>query len=680
MISKGISAQVFTDEALIHGVRKHIYKCAEYTSAPGEPSTLYIETAGGRSFLSDGTPSFNLAIGVLSPVPSGTLQADAYRPFRFPTVLVGDSRLGGISSTISAYESLNSRGYDVDAVVMFSNQYYRNHEFLNSWFGERGIGLVATNPPPPRTPKKLRSVDLKRMFAYYARASTTSEARSLVLLLDAKHKGRVRALQDMPERAMASVWYPFVQHRFIRSPRDIVTVDSAHKDFFATAVQAHHTENHDSELMVPKFDGSASWWTQGVGHSDQRLNAAASYAAGRFGHVIFPQISHEPAVKLAESLLSTQGKGWASRVFFSDNGSTGMEVALKMALRATATTYPPSNPKPKLEILGVSGSYHGDTLGAMDAAEGGIYNSMVEWYTGRGLWLDPPTLGFEDGELRVRIPWNNRTEVMESPSMVYDVPSRLNDFLAREYEDYIKQTVNEAVKAGRRFGALVMEPLVLGAGGMKFVDPLFQRVFVDVVRAMSNDLLPADRSTCQSSIQTLPVVFDEVFAGLGRLGFASASSVLGVVPDIAVYAKLLTGGLVPMAITLASQEIFSVFLGDEKAAALLHGHSYTAYPVGCAVANTSLDLLRAALKGETFQRARREWGNLGGKSVFTEMDIPPETVPGSLWSARFVNELSREPGIKRVMTLGTVLAFEVRGGASGAREFMNSLQDLLTLY
>lgn len=544
---------------------------------------------------------------------------------------------------------------------MFTDKYYRNHEFLKEWFYERGINLMAVEPPPP---KRKRVVDEKNLQQYYAHTSSTSDARSLVEFLDTKHQERINLHHSMPQRAMDTFWYPFVQHTSIRSSKDIMTVDSAHRDIFTTVTPSPSSQS--SALLAPKFDGSASWWTQGVGHSNTKLNAAASYAAGRYGHVIFPQVVHEPALDLAEKLLKTQGEGWATRAFFSDNGSTGMEVALKMALRATAVLYPSSEPKPQLEILGLSGSYHGDTIGAMDASEGGIYNSTVEWYKGRGLWLDPPTLGFEDGRLIVRIPWNGSEKKMESLSMAYDVPNRRRTDLEDIYRGYITEAIIGAVKAGRQFGALVMEPLVLGAGGMKFVDPLFQTVFVDVVRTMSHDiLLPPDQPHDLNSVKTLPVVFDEVFTGLGRLGFASPSSILGVKPDIAVYAKLLTGGLVPMAVTLASNHIFSAFLGDKKAAALLHGHSYTAYPVGCAVANTSLRLLDKALKSDTFQKARREWGNQGGRDVFSVQDIPPETTPSSLWSLGFVDALSKRPEIAKVMTLGTLMAFELKSGVSG---------------
>jgi bifunctional dethiobiotin synthetase / adenosylmethionine---8-amino-7-oxononanoate aminotransferase len=315
-------------------------------------------------------------------------------------------------------------------------------------------------------------------------------------------------------------------------------------------------------------------------------------------------------------------------------------------------------------VLGLKGSYHGDTIGAMDACEGGIHNSTVEWYRGRGYWLDSPTLGWEDGTLRVRVPWNDKVFDLPSLGAAYDVYTRRGTSLEGMYRDYIISEITKALEAGNRFGALVMEPLVLGAGGMQFIDPLFQTILVEAVRGMSSHLLPPS-PTIPSGVQSLPIIYDEVFTGLGRLGFSSPSQILGIKPDIAVYAKLLTGGLVPLAVTLTSEQIFEYFVGEEKRQALLHGHSYTAYPVGCEVANAALREIENALKGEEWSKARLSWAN--GAKIDTVIDPPAveNEIPGSLWSFNFTQALSRAPGIKRVMTLGTVLAFELDNTSQG---------------
>jgi dethiobiotin synthetase/adenosylmethionine--8-amino-7-oxononanoate aminotransferase len=180
---------------------------------------------------------------------------------------------------------------------------------------------------------------------------------------------------------------------------------------------------------------------------------------------------------------------------------------------------------------------------------------------------------------------------------------------------------------------------------MIFVDPLFQRVLVDAARARG-----------------LPVVFDEVFTGLWRLGVPSAASLLGTFPDVSVHAKILTGGLVPLAVTLASDDVFRAFERTNKAEALLHGHSYTAYAVGCEVANEALDQLERLAHGETWNAARAAWQQAGGEKG-DETDKNKGV--WSMWSPQFVDTLSKLDVIDRAMTLGTVLAFKVRGKGTG---------------
>jgi len=258
-----------------------------------------------------------------------------------------------------------------------------------------------------------------------------------------------------------------------------------------------------------------------------------------------------------------------------------------------------------------------------------------------------------------------------SLSWIYNVPARLNTPLASAYREHVNGTLEKLARgtgdggdgSGTTLGALVLEPLVLGAGGMVFVDPLFQRVLVDSARALG-----------------LPVVFDEVFAGLWRLGVRSAASLLGpgpgAHPDIAVYAKALTGGLVPLAATLASEDVFRAFEGGSKEEALLHGHSYSAYAVGCEVANVALERLERIALGETWSSAREAWGRAGGSAgkegerrATRAADDGDEDGGGpavwSVWSPQFIDMLSKLDVVDHAMTLGTVLAFKVRSGNSG---------------
>ena len=670
--SDGALPDAARDEHLVSGIGAWIHDVARRAT---HPTAAYVETAGG----------------VHSPAPSGVSQAELLRPLRLPVVLIGSSALGGISTTRAAYEALRMRGYDVDAVLLFPSPVYRNDDYLRGWLAEQGVPVFALGGPahgawgaPPVRAESLER-DAELMHTYYTGlvrgADEGPGMADVVRHLRARHAARIDALATLGSRAHECVWWPFTQHARV-APHDVTVIESAHGDFFAA-----YSPTQPS-LLTPLFDGSASWWTQIFGHSHPRLTAAAAYAAGRFGHVMFPAAANEPAVTLAERLLGcapdsdvAPGRGWASRVFYSDDGSTAMEVALKMALQASVRRFdaaPTSQatlariergrergslggrPPRELGVLGLRGSYHGDTIGAMDACEPSLYSEHVAWYRGRGYWITPPTLGIERGRIVVRAvgdEWEAQDEclaTLASLDEAYNVRARLATPLAEQYRSMLHALLERLVRVeGRRFGALVLEPLVMGAGGMLFIDPLFQRCLVDVGRgreALFRRLAPPLRDArapaprAPDAWRGLPVVFDEVFTGLFRVGHASAADVLGCTPDIACYAKVLTGGLVPLAATLASRSIFDAFApSTSKAHALLHGHSYTAHPVGCAVANETLTMLSE-------MRPQRD----------------------GYWDSALVERLSHSSRVQSVMALGTVLKVELAdpdpGYASGTAD------------
>jgi dethiobiotin synthetase/adenosylmethionine--8-amino-7-oxononanoate aminotransferase len=188
---------------------------------------------------------------------------------------------------------------------------------------------------------------------------------------------------------------------------------------------------------------------------------------------MFAEAIHEPALALAEMLLKGAQNPRFSRVFYSDNGSTGCEVAVKMALRAARLRYG-WGPNDNVHILGLKGSYHGDTIGAMDCAEPCVYNEKIEWYEGKGYWFDYPTIQCVKGEWVVQVPEDLRGDLgqdshLKSISEVFDLESRLKTEQYRKYESYIESVLKRLQAAGRKFGALMMEPIILGAGGMLFV-------------------------------------------------------------------------------------------------------------------------------------------------------------------------------------------------------------------
>lgn len=406
--------------------------------------------------------------GVHSPTPSGTSQADLYRPLRLPICLVADHKLGGISASISAFESLHIRGYDLDAVLQFEDSKYQNHAYLREYFEKKGIRTIAIPTPPKRDSNE--SEDQETMAEYYEKMSKCDAVKELLDGLSGKQEKRIEDLEDMAGRAYKQIWYPFTQHKDV-SEKTILTVDSAYGDFFQTRVP----EGSEERLLSPTFDGSASWWTQGLGHGNPELSLAAAYAAGRYGHVMFAGAINEPSILLAENLLKNMDNPRLQKVFYSDNGSTGMEVAAKMALAASSQRYNFDVPKGEVGILGLKGSYHGDTIGTMDCSEPGIYNEKVHWYQGRGYWFDFPQVKLKKGKWIVEPPvgmedaFGSTTEY-ETLNDIFRIKSRSGDSTAAMYRDYIRETLERLVlQEGKTFGALIMEPVILGAGGMLFV-------------------------------------------------------------------------------------------------------------------------------------------------------------------------------------------------------------------
>lgn len=430
---------------MIESCRQFATQC----SAAGN-GWLFVETAGG----------------VHSPAPSSTTQADLYIPLRIPVILIGDSRLGGISQTISAFESLHLRGYDVQSVLLFQEDRYQNYQYLTEYFAEKfNVPVKSILPPPEKDSNEAR--DQQALRSYYQQHVEEQSVQPILVRADEQHKDHIKRLEEMSTKAYEKIWYPFTQHKLL-SPERITTIDSAHGDCFQTV-----NKKNPNQILQASFDGSSSWWTQGLGHANPQLTLAAANAAGRYGHVMFAETIHQPAMALAELLLEGAKNPRFSRVFYSDNGSTGIEVALKMGLRAAKKRYGWTQQQ-KLGIIGLKGSYHGDTIGAMDAAEPCDYNESVEWYEGKGFWFNYPTVLCSNGSWGVQVPEDLESALGQGKE--FASLDHIFDFEAREkrsehvvYEKYITSELERLHQQGRRFGALILEPIVLGAGGMALV-------------------------------------------------------------------------------------------------------------------------------------------------------------------------------------------------------------------
>lgn len=666
-----------SDRALLRSVTAHLAQFADTIVGPN---------AGG--FLQDGGAGVALvetAGGVCSPAPSGSLQCDAYRPMRLPAVLVGDGALGGISTTITAFDVLTMRGYDVVAILVPDGG-YGNTDAIRAYAEPRGAPAFAL----PRIPERSLGGG-EEMYEWLDEGAGVFDAalRRMVRW----HDARVASLRAAPAEAKRALWWPFTQHDLV-DEANVAVIDSRSGEDFGVYVA--DAEGSGPGSIQLRFDGSASWWTQGVSKElHPRLVRAAAAAAGRFGHVMFPENAHAPALDAARGLLSGAAKTWGDRVFYSDNGSTAMEVAVKMAIR---TYYVRegiiSGPEdalavaerlPQVRVLALDGSYHGDTLGTMDMQAPSVFTGPLQtpWYKPRGLFLSPPTLQLRKGRWTVTQPeggicaspcagcgcdsgerrgadeavvgWSTRAEA-------FDLEARDGTALAASY----RAAIDAVLDAARRdadagvappVAALVTECVLHGAGGMDLIDPLFQRVLVRACK---------DRG--------IPVVFDEVFAGIWRLGAEGAWELLGETPDVSCYAKLFTGGLAPLAATVATEEVFDAFRGPTKQHGLLHGHSYTAYPAGCAVAAEAMRMYRDPESNPNLVSS----GGVGdGASVAGSLDDVGDDVdrPGTgtgatlrlreLWDERAVREISMLPNVKGVVAIGCVLAVEVDDGAGG---------------
>lgn len=609
--------------------------------------------------------------GVHSPGPSGSTQADLFRPLRIPAILVGDSKLGGISSTISAFESLRIRGYDVECVLLFKDDDVQNDVYLTTYFQKFGIPCIAIRPPPERYEDSHK--DRNVSWHYFDSQSRSLVIKQLMKTMQARHEDRIKSLRSMSAKAKEVIWYPSAQKDPL-TPGKIMAIDSAFGDHFQTALvdpvtftridprtlrknTRHKMQTVTGSNLRPTFDGSASWWTKGLGHANPQLTLAAAYAAGRYGHVTSAEAIHQPGLQLAKTLLQELNNPRLSRVFYSDNEPASVEVAVKMALRAARLRYG-WGPEEKLGILGLKDSYHENTMGATHSDPGQQY--------GQGHWLDFPTVKMSNGEWLVDVPEalfadddTSITETFLNLEEIFDVQSRSISDLAEKYSTYITRTLEEIHEEGHKLGALMLEPVVLGAGGMTMVDPLFQRVLVDVVRSntrlFSYGTLPARKNS--NDWTGLPVVFDEGLTGLYRLGRYSSAKFLGIRPDISVHGKLLTGGLAPLVATVASESIFDSFESHEEIDALLQNHSYTAHPVGCQTALQSLSIMDQLKTDGAWSGFQSKWAVEGEKDAKV----------WSVWGQSFVKALSmRTEVVEGVWALGSVLAIHFQDADDAA--------------
>jgi adenosylmethionine---8-amino-7-oxononanoate aminotransferase len=324
-----------------------------------------------------------------------------------------------------------------------------------------------------------------------------------------------------------NLWHPYTQAKTAPEPLKV-----------KSASGVWLTLDDDRRLM----DCISSWWVNTHGHAHPKIATAIYQQALQMEQVIFAGFTHDPAEQLAEKLvqrLPKHNSSDLSRVFFSDNGSTAVEIALKIAYQ-----YWSNQNQPRQTFIAFENGYHGDTFGTMAVGERSIFSAV-----------------FRDFLFEI--------ELMPFPE------TWLGDETIAQREAAALAMIEQALQAHpERYAGMLIEPLVQGAGGMRMCRPEF---------------LQGLRRLCDR--YGVWLIFDEVMTGFGRTGAWFASDRAEVTPDLICLSKGITGGFLPFAATVCTETIYQAFYGDDPIKTLYHGHSYTANPLGCAAALASLELM-----------------------------------------------------------------------------------------
>ena len=368
----------------------------------------------------------------------------------------------------------------------------------------------------------------------------------------------------MPDRPSSPVWHPFTQHKLAAAAVTIARAQGAN-------------------LYTPEgrviLDAISSWWVNTHGHGHPHIAAGIKRQAEKLEQVIFAGFTHEPAETLTRKLLAVAPQGLAY-AFFSDSGSTAVEVAIKMAVGCWH-----NRGAPRHRIIAMEHAYHGDLFGAMAVGHRGVFNAAYE-----PMLFDVARIPFpEKGAEQATI-------------------DALNTLLASD---------------PNAFAAMIVEPLVLGAGGMKMYRP---------------ELLADMAAICRA--HGVFLIADEVMTGFGRTGTLFACEQAGVAPDLMCLSKGLTGGFLPMGLTLATEEIYDSFYSTDRAKTFFHSSSYSGNAIACAAALANLE-------------------------VWEREPIADRIAEISAHHARRLERLDGHPQIRETRQTGTIAAVELHVADAG---------------
>lgn len=377
-----------------------------------------------------------------------------------------------------------------------------------------------------------------------------------------------------------NIWFPFTIQKGAPEPIKVTKGDGI------------WLELEDGHRIM---DCISSWWVNLYGHAHPQIAEAISRQAQELEQVIFADFTHEPAEQVAEKLAELL-PGQLNRVFFSDDGSTAVEVGMKMTFQ-----YWQNKGDGKKTFICFEGAYHGDTFGAMSAGARSIFTEVFN-----ELLFDVEFLPYPDT-------WEGDNNIEQKEHAVIE---KLKKLLTNHPEKY---------------AGVMIEPLVQGAGGMRMCREEFLQ---ELGKVCSNN-------------NTL-LLFDEVMTGFGRTGSTFACDRANVEPDIICLAKGLTGGFLPLSVTVCSDDIYETFNSADPMKAFWHGHSYTANPLGCAAAIASFELLQEH------------------EEVFKNMEQ---------WHREYMTILDGHPMVKHRRITGTIAAATI--GTDEEDGYLHSITDII---
>lgn len=418
------------------------------------------------------------------------------------------------------------------------------------------------------------------------------------------------------DRDKLVIWHPYTAQKYAPDPIPIIKGDGV------------YLTDTDGNSYI---DAISSWWVNLHGHAHPYIAEKIYQQAKTLEQVIFAGFTHEPAVQLAEKLIGIL-PGHFSKIFYSDNGSTAVEVAIKMAIQywwnlgsqdlGVGSLEPgvgnERRGKKRNKILALKNSYHGDTFGAMSVSDRGIFTLAFQDKLFEVIFIDALDLNSNGGDLSIE-------DICHATLPTPDSKLRPNDLLTVAHPDEI--------------ACFIYEPLIQGAGGMKMYEA---KVLDQLIKA------------CRD--HGIICIADEVMTGFGRTGKFFASAYLEHKPDIICLSKGLTGGTMALGVTACTKEIHEAFVSDDRLKTFFHGHSFTANPLACTAALASLDLLQQ-------------------EECLNNIDRISQQHQEYLTRLKTLTSNGRTR-LKNLRQLGTILAFEIELNEQDG--YLNNIGQVLT--